>query len=258
MKDPERLSAGSDFGAKLLGSARLDAPSAGTRARVAAGVGIGVTAATVTAGGTASAGAAAAKAGATALWLKVVAGGIVTAAIAGGTVAIVRDNGKPAEVAPPPAATGPVRSVIAPKATSARVAEPEREPVPDPAPPPASTAPPKVESKPRSPASAAVVVAERSAPAESGLARELRMLDTARSALAKGDAAGSITALDQYDRAFPAGSLHTESAMLRVEALLAKGDRTGAQKLAHELLAKDPTGPQARRLQTIAGEPEVK
>ena len=39
------------------------------------------------------------------------------------------------------------------------------------------------------------------------------------------------------------------------EALLARGDKAAARKLAAELLAREPTSPHARRLQTIAKEP---
>jgi uncharacterized protein HemY len=40
--------------------------------------------------------------------------------------------------------------------------------------------------------------------------------------------------------------------VLRVEALLARGDRPAARTLAEALLARDPSGPHARRLRTLA------
>jgi hypothetical protein len=86
----------------------------------------------------------------------------------------------------------------------------------------------------------------------SPLAQELRSLDEARSALAQGDAPGALTLLDRHDRTFPTGPLRTEARMLRVEALLARGDRASARRLATDLLARDPSGPHARRLRTIA------
>jgi len=51
-----------------------------------------------------------------------------------------------------------------------------------------------------------------------GLADEARDLEVARSALAKGDIAGALAALDAYDRAHPAGRLRAEAAALRARA----------------------------------------
>jgi TolA-binding protein len=116
--------------------------------------------------------------------------------------------------------------------------------------PPPETAPsiaPKIVSAPRS--------APPSAPStESPLARELESLDRARSALNRGDAAGALADIDRYERAFPRGSLRNEAQVLRAEALLAKGDRAGARALAKQLLTRDPSGPHAKRLRTIAGD----
>src|SRR5262249_31861381 len=87
---------------------------------------------------------------------------------------------------------------------------------------------------------------------ESQLSRELRAIDTARAALNRGDANGALSAVDQYERTFPNGSLRMEANVVRVEALLARGDKAAARKLARDLLARDPSGPQSRRLQSIA------
>jgi hypothetical protein len=80
------------------------------------------------------------------------------------------------------------------------------------------------------------------------------MLGRATGALDRGDAAGALIALDDYDRAFPKGSMRNEAAVARAEALHAKGDKAAAQKLARELLARDPSQPHAKRLRSIAGE----
>jgi hypothetical protein len=88
-------------------------------------------------------------------------------------------------------------------------------------------------------------------PKESALSREMRSLDGAKALLERGDAQGTLAALDRHDREFPGGSLRMESAMLRVEALLAKGDESGAKARARDLLAKDPNGPHSKRLRTI-------
>jgi hypothetical protein len=80
-------------------------------------------------------------------------------------------------------------------------------------------------------------------------------LEAARAALVRSDAAAALAALDRYDRSFPGGALRTEATMLRVEALLARGDTKAAQDLARGLLALDPAGPHARRLRTLLQNP---
>lgn len=93
---------------------------------------------------------------------------------------------------------------------------------------------------------------------ESPVARELRALDVAKAALERRDADGALRALEMYDRTFAAqggGMLRTEANVLRVEALLVRGDTAEARRLASELLARDPGGPHARRLRTIAAQP---
>ena len=86
---------------------------------------------------------------------------------------------------------------------------------------------------------------------ETALAREVRSLDGARSALARGDAEGALRSLDEHDRRFTSGYLRTEAGVLRVEALLAHGDRGPARALARDLLRREPSGPQAHRLKAI-------
>jgi hypothetical protein len=95
-----------------------------------------------------------------------------------------------------------------------------------------------------------------SASPETSLAREIRSLDAARAALDRGDGATAIAALDRHDRAFPHGVLESEAAVLRVEALLSAGERARAQTLARQLLARDPAGPHARRLEAVVRSPD--
>jgi hypothetical protein len=104
-------------------------------------------------------------------------------------------------------------------------------------------------------ASAQSATGEGAPSSETPLARELRALDSARSALARGDAAGALAELDRHDRAFPTGPLRTEAAVLRAEALVAHGETARAKRIAQDLLARDPNGPFARRLKTIADAP---
>lgn len=274
MTEPKRLSHGDDLGASLLSSARGDQPRAGSRARTAAAIGLG---AALGAAAIASAGAAKAAAGASiapkaigaggagakvasALWLKLLAAGVVTMAVAGAVAVKVERSSHhadatvaeriPAPVNAAPQTPTPVAPVIAladaplpQPAPETQVATPTVSPITTPTAAPAAE---PTKSPPRATQAAA------SSPPESALAQELRSLDEARSALARADASGALTLLDRHDRAFPTGPLRTEAKMLRVEALLARGDRAAAKKLATELLARDPSGPHARRLRTIA------
>ena len=48
--------------------------------------------------------------------------------------------------------------------------------------------------------------------------KELRLLDPARAAIARGDSAQALRLLDDYDRRFPDGSLQREAKVLRSSA----------------------------------------
>jgi hypothetical protein len=260
--DPKRLAEGGDLGASLLASARDDAPSGRARIRAAAALGLAagaavMTTSTVGAAGTAGAGASAgagagavgAKAAAGGLWVKLVAAGVVASAVTGGAVVATRHN--PTSSMPPAPvvttqATSTATAAPTPKVTKAATPAPTAE---DDSPTPAETVAPAPIVPPR-PAHASTPTPS----AESPLARELDALDRARSALNQGDPNAALVALDKYDRTFPKGSLRMSAQVLRAEALLARGDKAAAQTLAKQLLARDPAGPEAKRLRTIAGE----
>jgi len=88
--------------------------------------------------------------------------------------------------------------------------------------------------------------------AQSALTREVRSLDVARAALQRGDPAGALAQLDRHDREFENGAMRTESAVLRVDALAARGDKQAAQTLAKQLLLAHPAGPHAKHLKRFA------
>jgi hypothetical protein len=70
------------------------------------------------------------------------------------------------------------------------------------------------------------------------------------------DARGALAALEQYRTAFPNGHLGAEAGLIRVEALLALGDRAAALRLLDDD-AIDVTlghGPRARELLVLRGE----
>ena len=83
------------------------------------------------------------------------------------------------------------------------------------------------------------------------LPRELEMIDSARSALARGDASLALSLLDAYAARFPKPHLRAESAVLRIEALVARGQGAAATRLGKEFLKREPNGPYARRVRSL-------
>jgi hypothetical protein len=80
---------------------------------------------------------------------------------------------------------------------------------------------------------------------------ELEALDRARSALAAGDASRALELLDEHSTRFPKARLRAESAVLRIEALVASGQKGAAIRLGKQLLTREPNGPYARRVRSL-------
>jgi TolA-binding protein len=83
------------------------------------------------------------------------------------------------------------------------------------------------------------------------LAAEIVALDQARSALRNRQPARALVALDDYARRFPGGVLAPEAGVLRIEALLADGNRTEAQRFGRQFLAAHPASPLAARVRAL-------
>jgi outer membrane protein assembly factor BamD (BamD/ComL family) len=86
------------------------------------------------------------------------------------------------------------------------------------------------------------------------LAREVALIDSARTTLARGDAQATLQLLDTHDHEYPAGPLLPESQVLRIEALVRAGspsDLKRARSLGEAFLKAHPSGPQARRVRTV-------
>jgi TolA-binding protein len=124
-------------------------------------------------------------------------------------------------------APAPVRDLDVPAAANAEV--------------PAAVAP-APESKPAAPSQGA------QAPT---LSDEVAALQAARAALAERDASGAITALDHYKSRFPSGRLAQEATVLRIEALMQRGDHAAASTLADRFEASHPHSPYADRIRSI-------
>lgn len=250
-------------------------PGMGTAVATAAGTTAGATGVGAGAGAIA---AAPAKIAVLGLWAKVVGAAVVTLAVGGGVVVATADPPIP----PPNASTTPTTQTReltgSPLGTTTNASESARArhdeiPPPEPlAPPPIanfddpSALPAPAESalrtsaaKPANPSEKANTAARAAAPPTandepSPLAREVRAIDLARSALVAGQPRAALMALDQHDRDFPNGPMRTEADVLRVDALEASGDHAAAKRLASQLLARDPSGAHARHLRSVAGD----
>lgn len=100
--------------------------------------------------------------------------------------------------------------------------------------------------------SANKVAAPEVAASEPSLAAEMDAIRPAKARLASGDAAGALAQVRQYRAQFPKGRLGVEATVIEVEALVALGQRSAAEKLAAPLLKGD--SPYAARLRTLLGQ----
>jgi hypothetical protein len=195
------------------------------RARNRALVALGVGGAVAASGGTAAAG--------VGLTAKIGAA-VAVAALVGGALAY-RFSGSPptATVAPPASASAAPVAVHEP-APSATVVEPVAS-APKPAPSPVKS----------------VVTPTPKPAASSSLAIEVKALEDAQGALNAHDPDGALRILDQYHARFPNGTLGGEETVIRVQALLARGDREKATALANAYATAHPDTPYARRIQAL-------
>jgi hypothetical protein len=277
MSEPRRfLEDGGGLEQSLLRSAREDAPQPGSRQRTLAALGLGVgvsvlgasattaataKAATATATATATAAATATpavKVAATIGMLKWIGVGVASGALLVGAAEVAHS------VSPPPAKVAPTsiedhaRAAIPAPRPAAKGVAPAPMEAPE-VPAPAVTEAPVVAAPVASEAASAgapSVEAPRArsaspTPAPSALADEIAALDSAREALASGDAGRALRALDARDRAFPRGALGPEAMVLRIEALALRGDRAAATRLGESFLAASPRSPHASRIRTL-------
>ena len=100
---------------------------------------------------------------------------------------------------------------------------------------------PRLESPP-------VVVAERGP----SVAAEVALVDRARG-LARARPNEAIALLDEHRTTFPAGVLHDEAAVVRLEALLAAGRRAEAERHAQPFVRDRAGAPIARRMSALLG-----
>jgi hypothetical protein len=87
----------------------------------------------------------------------------------------------------------------------------------------------------------------------SSLDAEVAMLDRVRASLATRDAVRALKELDAYDHASPGSALADEATVLRIDALMAHGDRTTAAMLGRRFLTAHPASPHAPHLLQLLG-----
>lgn len=112
----------------------------------------------------------------------------------------------------------------------------------------------------RGPKGSVAATPERTAPDQTQTAaeaermlEEVRAIDRARSALARGDGRATLAALDSYRSGFSERRFEPEALYLKMEALGRLGDPAGAKAAAERLLAAYPNAPQAARAHVVAG-----
>ena len=94
-----------------------------------------------------------------------------------------------------------------------------------------------------------------SSDATPSIAREIALIDRARTSIAKGAPKSALATLDEYDVAFPAGTLSLEASVLRIEALAAAGDHGGATARARSFLERYPRSTYDARVRALLTNP---
>jgi TolA-binding protein len=259
---------------RLLNAAAAERPpeESMSRALTVLGVGIGTASAASAAGATTAGGAAAASTGkATSVFA---ASALVKWGLVAGAVTAVGVTGRAVVIAKSEQVSAPL--VLAASAPKARALAPlSRTPVvlPVPAPEPAPTVevvpvPGPAEPMPAVPSEPHAVVPPHAAPAPAPvaapavaapeapmdaerLAEEVALVDQARGALARGDGAAAIAALDEYEARFTQRKFVPEALYLRMESLRKLGRTGAAQAVAQRLVAGYPKSPHPARARQV-------
>jgi len=212
---------------RLLEVARRRKALPAERAAVLSALGVGV--ATTAAG-------AAGTAGIAGVATKLLA--IVLIAGAGVGVAVVHSGAEKKPAAAPTANVAPVAAVTSPAS-------------PEPSGAPTEPVPPAPAVEPSEPALKGAARPKAAPSASSSLSRELVVLKQAHDAIARGNPNGALAALDDYHARFPQGALGAEETVIRVQALLARGDRAQAAAVAKTFAAAHPDSLYARRVEKL-------
>ena len=122
-----------------------------------------------------------------------------------------------------------------------------------PTPAPSSTAVLDVDSLPSAAPSSVTPPRSRRAPqvADPDLSPQIALLDRARAALASGDGAHAKLLASRYESEFPNGAFSQEAEVLRIEAMLAEGDRDSATQAGTRFLQAHPSSPHAPHVREL-------
>jgi hypothetical protein len=241
MKDPARLleRGASDMERQLLQAGAMEEPPGSSMKRAAAVLG-------VSAGAVLAARGAAAVSLPTKIWVALKWVGIGVAGV--GTAALLYMTQSPAPVVDPtpPSAREP-----------AVVSAPEPAPAPEQVVPvePAEVAPadpPARAAKPRVLRPAPVEEPEEEPkPAASTLREQQALIEQARVQLRQSNPNAALETLNLYQSRFPSGSFSQDAALVRMEALAASGNRSGARALAERFLVNYPNSVYAKRVDSF-------
>jgi hypothetical protein len=121
--------------------------------------------------------------------------------------------------------------------------------------PPISEAPSSLEDVPLPLDSSNTVGKRRSPPAVDAEAAELRLLQRARAAVARGEFETALAHIADYQRRFPAGNLREECEALRVKSLTELGRNDQARRAAEGFREQFPRSVLRRRIEETAKPP---
>ncbi len=92
-------------------------------------------------------------------------------------------------------------------------------------------------------------------PASISLAAQARVLCEVSADIAVGNGPHALTVLDDFQQRFPNAPVNEEAHVLRIEALLACGDRAAARRSAERFFLLYPKSTYARRVRSLALDP---
>jgi hypothetical protein len=246
MNDPRKLidEQPDELTRNLLRSALDDDPSPRALQRTAAALGVaGIATGSAKAAGAAAGAKTGVKLGSMMALKWFGAGATAGLVIAGGVHLSTRRSEPPAHLQPAVATVAPaieaqletVRATPVLPASVPAAAEPQEPARNEPAP------------SARAPAKTATIAAEIAA------------IDRARVALRRNDPATALATIDELERAGAsapgASALGPEATVIRVEALLARGEKSKAVALARRFIAQNPTSPHVNRMREITQSP---
>ena len=189
-------------------------------------------------------------------WTTVIARSVLplatVAAVIVAAYGVVHRAGAAGDSSPAPA-TGTVAhrsgppTETAPAAAAATSPQPVNSSPSLPVEPPPALAP----AAPRITATRASVHANVTAQSADSLREQAALLDRSRSRVAAGDPNGALALLDDYDRRFARAPLSEESNLIRIEALVRRGDRGAASALARRFLKAYPASVHVARVTAL-------